>query len=69
MLGLCTLIALCPFANNVFVLFTSEPYRRWYYMFIFFLVFATIQVFDAPDRYPWRHTIAASFVISIGITV
>ena len=35
-------------------MFTSEPYRRWYYMLVFLLVLTTIKVLDHLQDYPWR---------------
>lgn len=34
------LVAASPVSNSLFVMFTSEPYRRWYYMLVFLLVLA-----------------------------
>lgn len=48
------LVAASPVSNSLFVMFTSEPYRRWYYMLVFLLVLATIKVLDHLQDYPWR---------------
>lgn len=45
------LVAASPVSNSLFVMFTSEPYRRWYYMLVFLLVLATIKVLDHLQDY------------------
>ena len=36
------LVAASPVSNSLFVMFTSEPYRRWYYMLVFLLLITYI---------------------------
>lgn len=51
LLKVCFVIAAIPILNNVFMLFTDEVYRRWYYMFILVMVLATVKVLDKPKEY------------------
>lgn len=64
----CVLIAACPYLNGVFVMMTTEPYRRWYYMAVFFLVLATIRVLEEPSAYPWRIGCGISLAAIAAIT-
>ena len=49
------LVAASPVSNSLFVMFTSEPYRRWYYMLVFLLVLATIKVLGFYDKEVYRY--------------
>ncbi len=51
LLKVCFVIAAIPILNNVFMLFTDEVYRRWYYMLILMMALATVKVLDKPKEY------------------
>lgn len=51
LLKVCFVIAAIPILNNVFMLFTDEVYRRWYYMLILVMILATVKVLDKPKDY------------------
>ena len=63
------LVAASPVSNSLFVMFTSEPYRRWYYMLVFLLVLATIKVLDHLQDYPWRAGCGISAAVIAAITL
>lgn len=63
------LVAASPVSNSLFVMFTSEPYRRWYYMLVFLLVLATIKVLDHLQDYPWRAGCGISAAVIVAITL
>ena len=63
------LVAASPVSNSLFVMFTSEPYRRWYYMMVFLLVLATIKVLDHLQDYPWRAGCGISAAVIAAITL
>ncbi len=50
MLLICAVISLVPAVNNIFVLFTPEPYRRWYYMYILMLSLASAKLIDEYEE-------------------
>lgn len=52
MLIVCFVLMFVPVFNNAFVLFTSEPYRRWYYMLVLMLVLASQEVLEHRKEYP-----------------
>ncbi|MCI8710993.1 MAG: YfhO family protein [Ruminococcus sp.] len=52
MIVACFAMMFIPAFNNAFVLFTSEPYRRWYYMMVLMLVLASQEVLEHRKEYP-----------------
>ena len=65
LLVVCAIIAVFPFLNNMFVLFTREVMRRWFYMPILFMALATAKVLEEPDKYPWKKGIIISALMII----
>lgn len=50
----CTVCALVPVLNSVFILFNHSYYARWFYMFILMLVLATAKALESSgeEEYP-----------------
>lgn len=46
----CTVFALVPVLNSLFILFNHSFYARWYYMFVLILVLATIKALELPGE-------------------
>lgn len=51
LLKTCLIIALIPLLNNAFVMFTSEYYRRWYYMPVLIMALASAKVIEERTVY------------------
>ncbi len=51
LLKVCFVIAIIPIVNNMFMFFSSEIYRRWYYMAILIMALATAKVLEKPEKY------------------
>ncbi len=47
MIVACSVCALVPVLNAVFILFNHDYYARWYYMFILILVLATVKALES----------------------
>lgn len=69
LLVFCFAVAACPLTNSLFSLFSSEPYRRWYYMLVYLLVLATLQVMERRQAYPWRIGCLISAGVIAAVTV
>lgn len=63
----CLIMVFIPVFNNAFVLFTSEPYRRWYYMMILMLVLACQEVLEHRNEYPILKAGKISFLAILGL--
>lgn len=50
-LKICFVIAFIPILNNAFMFFSSEEYRRWFYMLIIIMVLATAKVAEHMEQY------------------
>ena len=48
-LGMMSIISFVPILNSVFALFSEEYYARWFYMFTFFIIWASLSVLDEID--------------------
>lgn len=66
LLLVCLGISLSYILNSSFVMFTREPYHRWFYMFILFLVLATARVLDDVSAYPWMQACGFCLVVAGG---
>lgn len=69
LLIICLGMSLSYILNSTFVMFTREPYHRWFYMFLLFLVLATVRVLDDVASYPWLQACIACLVIAVGYVV
>ena len=71
----CTICALVPVLNAVFILFNHSYYARWYYMFILMLVLATAKALEDSSFESESHTIdmkkgiLPSICIIVGLTL
>ena len=50
LLAICGVISLVPVLNNMFTLFSAEPYRRWYYMPILMMALASVLVLERTEN-------------------
>jgi len=66
LLKVCGVIAVVPLFNSVFMFFSNESYRRWYYMLILFMALATAKVIEYPRRYRIRTAaVICSLIIAL----
>ena len=59
-LGLCFIFAMVPILNSSFALFSGTYYCRWFYMFTFFLIWASISVLDDFEMVENKRTVIVS---------
>lgn len=69
LLLVCLVLSLSYVLNSVFVMFNREPYHRWFYMFLLFLVLASARVLDDVSAYPCRLVCGICLVIAIEFVV
>ena len=71
LLKTCFVIALIPLLNNAFVMFTSEYYRRWYYMPVIIMALASAKVIENRTIYvkKLKKAVAVTGVFMIGYIV
>ncbi len=72
MIVACTVCALVPVLNSVFILFNHSYYARWYYMFVLILVLATVKALESSFENEENHIdlkkgIIPSFCVVIGL--
>ncbi len=68
----CTVCALVPALNAVFILFNHSYYARWFYMFVLILVLATIKALDSSyeaqeNSVDLKKGLIPSFFVIIGL--
>ena len=51
MLKISAVFVIVPILNNMFMFFSVEDYRRWYYMLILIMVVATAKVVEKPQKF------------------
>ncbi|MCR1839480.1 YfhO family protein [Murimonas intestini] len=66
MLYICLVMALIPVLNNIFVMFTPEVYRRWYYMPILLMALSTSKVLENREKYSLKKPFVG-VMLSIGV--
>lgn len=54
LLKICAVIAFIPLLNNMFVMFTSEYYRRWYYMPVLIMALASSLVVEHRRKFNYK---------------
>lgn len=57
-----------PTMDSLFYLFT-EPYKRWWFMFVLMLTLASILVLDSPEQYPIKTGIIVNITLLVLFTV
>lgn len=70
-LKICLVIAVVPVLNSVFMFFSPEAYRRWFYMLIMIMALATAKVAENPKEYKIKQGIVLSvlmLVLYVGMT-
>lgn len=74
MIAACTVCALVPVLNSVFVLFNNSYYDRWFYMFELMLVLATVKALesscggdDEDEEIEYKKGLVPAFAFTIGL--
>ncbi len=75
MVAACTVCALVPVLNAVFILFNNSYYDRWFYMFELILVLATVKALESScgdddseeEEIDYKKGLVPSFAVTIGL--
>ncbi|MBR3610754.1 MAG: YfhO family protein [Oscillospiraceae bacterium] len=71
----CTVFALVPALNSLFILFNHSYYARWFYMFELVLILATVKALELPgedeshEEIDYKKGLIPSFCFVIGLTL